>query len=189
MDNRQNAPASMQPAHIIEYVKLMETNHRDMMAAMHITDPDIAFATGMIIHHQGAVDMAAIQLRHGKDRQIRLLAERIARAQQAEIRQMQQWLTKHQQGNAATSQDHSGNQKVMDMTNHDLMIQGVRSADPDVAFVKGMIPHHQDAIDMANLEIRSGKNQEMLALAQTIRMAQEPEIREMQDWLAQKGIN
>ena len=38
---------------------------------------DVDFANMMIIHHQGAIDMAKVQLAHGKDPVIRALAEKI----------------------------------------------------------------------------------------------------------------
>ena len=59
-------------------------------------------------------------------------------------------------------------------------------SDPDVAFAKGMIPHHQGAIDMANTELKMGKDKEMLQLAKQIKSAQDPEIKQMQAWLDSK---
>lgn len=63
-----------------------------MMEGMMHDDPDVAFACAMIAHHQGAIDMARIQLEHGKDAWIRNLAEEIIEAQVQEIADMTQWL-------------------------------------------------------------------------------------------------
>src|SRR5262249_14949608 len=58
-------------------------------------DPDRDFATFMIPHHQGAVDMAKIELRYGNGPQLRALAEQIVRSQTQEIGELKTWLTNH----------------------------------------------------------------------------------------------
>ena len=71
--------------------KMMVTMPAMMEGMMH-DDPDVAFACAMIAHHQGAIDMARIQLEHGRDEWIRGLAEEIIEAQVREIDEMTQWL-------------------------------------------------------------------------------------------------
>lgn len=58
--------------------------------------------------------------------------------------------------------------------------------DVDVDFVKGMIPHHQGAIDMAKIVLEHGKDPKVKKLARDIIKAQEREIAMMKSWLAQK---
>lgn len=63
------------------------------------------------------------------------------------------------------------------------MMQGMMKKDPDVAFVCGMIAHHQGAIDMANVELKYGANAWAKEMAQKVIDAQTKEIADMTAWL------
>ena len=78
-----------------ELMQGMTQMNQDMMAAAQYKDPDVAFAAGMLPHHIGAVKMAEVELKYGKDPEMRKLAENIINAQKAEIEQMQKWLKVH----------------------------------------------------------------------------------------------
>ncbi|THK35696.1 DUF305 domain-containing protein [Ensifer sp. MPMI2T] len=68
--------------------------HKDMDIVF-TGNTDVDFVRGMIAHHQGAIDMAKIELEHGKDEEIRKLAENIIKAQEGEIKMMKEWLAKN----------------------------------------------------------------------------------------------
>jgi uncharacterized protein (DUF305 family) len=65
--------------------------HRDM-AITFSGNADKDFLAGMIPHHQGAIDMAEVVLKHGSDPKARKLAQDIITAQKKEIADMQEWL-------------------------------------------------------------------------------------------------
>ena len=58
-------------------------------------DTDKDFVAGMIPHHAGAIDMARIELRDGKDPALKKLARDIIAAQKKEIAFMKQWQAQH----------------------------------------------------------------------------------------------
>lgn len=78
------------------YAPAMKTMHVNMSMAP-TGDADVDFMRGMIPHHQGAIDMAKIALAHGKDLQVKELAEDAIRAQESEIAFMRDWLAKRGQ--------------------------------------------------------------------------------------------
>ena len=67
------------------------------------------------------------------------------------------------------------------------MMQGVQDSDPDVAFVKGMIPHHQGAIEMAKVALQHGKDEQTKKWANDIVREQQRDMAEMQEWLKKRG--
>jgi uncharacterized protein (DUF305 family) len=65
--------------------------HQDMSVAF-TGDADVDFLAGMVPHHQGAIDMAEVVLKYGKDPKVKKLAQGIIRAQKQEIAMMNAWL-------------------------------------------------------------------------------------------------
>ena len=59
----------------------------------------------------------------------------------------------------------------------------------DIAFAQLMIPHHEQAVEMADMALapKAAASAQVQALASQIKAAQAPEIEQMQDWLRQWG--
>lgn len=66
---------------------------------------------------------------------------------------------------------------------------GIIDEDADIAFIQGMIPHHQGAVDMANIVLEHGDDEDAKKLARDIITAQEVEIAWMKNWLKERGLS
>lgn len=83
------------PDHVQENMAKMNITMPAMHEGMMNENADVAFACGMIAHHQGAIDMAEVLLEHGENPEMRKLAEEIIAAQVGEIEQMTAWLAEN----------------------------------------------------------------------------------------------
>lgn len=81
------------------------------------------------------------------------------------------------------------NHDAMNMSMNDMseMLKGKTGDDFDKAFLEGMIPHHQGAIDMAQEVLKSAKHAELRELATDIISAQQAEIDMMNKWMKDWG--
>lgn len=89
-----DAPAGDQGASTKAFVDANAKMHKSMEIDF-TGNADVDFVRGMIAHHQGAIDMAKIELEYGKDDAIRKLAQEIITAQEGEIKMMEAWLAKN----------------------------------------------------------------------------------------------
>ena len=75
--------------------KEADMNMMHNMNVRYTGDPDVDFRAKMIPHHQGAIDMAEVALKHAKDPATKKMAQAIIDAQKKEIAAMQAWLKRH----------------------------------------------------------------------------------------------
>jgi uncharacterized protein (DUF305 family) len=78
-----------------DMMQSMERMNRDMIGKPMTGNPDRDFVAMMAPHHQGAIDMARIYLREGKDPELRGMAEKIIADQEREIGEFNAWQAKH----------------------------------------------------------------------------------------------
>ena len=173
-----------------DYTKSMTSMHNEMMVGMGYNDPDTAFAKGMLGHHRGAVDMAKIELKYGTDETMRKLAQDIIDSQQLEIDILNKWLASHPDAPKPKPNTEAMQEAYVKGTNtmHSDMMLGIAEPVADMAFARGMLPHHIGAVDMAKVQLQYGTDEEMRKLAQDIIDAQQPEIELIQNWIAANKV-
>ncbi len=135
-----------------------------MMEHPQITSEEI-FISEMIPHHQEAVESSE-QMLNSQNSQVKTLAENIISAQEQEINMMQNWINTWYQ-----SSTYQSSYKTM-MPN----LNSLEGVAKDKAYLKGMISHHQGAIEMAKQAQTLDLRPEVRKLTEDIISTQEAEI-------------
>ena len=161
------------------------------------TDADIAFMSGMIPHHAQAVVMGGWCGSHGARKDLAILCERMVVGQRDEIALMQQWL----RDRALPVPDATSTRHRMRMPNgmeHEMLMPGMltdeemaaldraRGTEFDRLFLMGMIRHHQGAIDMVDVLLKSqgaAQDDTVFKFANDVQVDQAIEIDVMKDML------
>lgn len=148
-----------------------------------VNTADVAFTSGMIMHHQQAIEMSDLVLaKDGLDPEVAALAERIKAAQQPEIDRMQGWLEEWgvPAGDGMAGMDHGGMMSADDLAG----LEAVSGAEAGALFLEQMIVHHEGAVAMAETVLDDGESAEVRTLAEAVVADQTEEIAEMRAMLA-----
>jgi uncharacterized protein (DUF305 family) len=141
---------------------------------------DGRFIDAMVPHHQGAIEMARVALKNAEHEEIKELSRNITSSQQAEIEELKS-IKKEEYGTSEVPMEMSQEQ----MRGMGMMMNPERLAhsEPfDRAFIDAMIPHHQSAIEMAQVAYEKSENPRIKELAKNIVSAQQREIEQMKQW-------
>jgi uncharacterized protein (DUF305 family) len=146
---------------------------------------DIAYMSMMIEHHQGAVEMAQAILKVSKDARIRKAAQEIVAVQNKEITQLTGWLRAWYA--AAPSPRYLAMMRADMKPMMESSMMGMQALghalSADRAFLKGMIPHHQDAVAMSQSCLQRAARAELKRFCQEVIAVQSREIAQYQQWL------
>lgn len=149
-------------------------------------DADTQFAQMMIVHHEGAIEMAELAAQQATTAEVKALADRIAGAQGPEIELMTSWLESWDEELPAEAEmggmDH-GPMEMDGMDQEAVMEQlvSLSGTEFDRRFLELMTDHHRGAIEMSEEFRATGQNTAALQLAGVIIDAQTTEITEMEN--------
>jgi uncharacterized protein (DUF305 family) len=149
-------------------------------------EADVAFAQGMIPHHQQAVEMSDMALARAASPKVKNLATRIKEAQGPEIETMKRWLADWGQPVKDEHGGHGGQGDQGMLSDAEMgQLRSASGTSFDRTFLQGMIRHHEGAITMAKEEQAKGRFPEAKELAASIVAQQQAEIAEMRGLLAE----
>jgi uncharacterized protein (DUF305 family) len=149
---------------------------------------DQQFIDMMAPHHEGAVMMAETAQGRAEHPELKAMADDIVSAQNQEISQLKSW---REQWYGSAETPPVDEMPMLPGMEHDAMMDMVemneelKTAEPfDKAFIDAMIPHHQMAIDAAEMAQQEAEHAEIKTLAASITSAQQTEIDQMKTWRA-----
>ena len=141
---------------------------------------DRAFLSGMIAHHEGAIEMAKLFLNtpeNNQDPRIREWAAAIIHVQTKEIAEMKTMLAPL---GGIDDAAYTPMQKAMQT-----MIAEGKDTNPNMCFVTLMLPHHAMALEMSVPALLYSTNPKILNLAETIIISQAKEMRAFKAWISE----
>lgn len=173
---------SSTPNSVMSNNGMMGEMHSDSMrmGMTNISDlvkDDQSFIENMIPHHQEAVDSSNQILVLTKDSELKTFVQNVITAQTKEITEMKSWYK------LWFSKDYISNSSYQSMMGG---MVGKSGTELDKEYVKGMITHHQGAIQMANKIQSITKRSELLNLANDIITSQTKERTTLMDWMMSK---
>lgn len=147
----------------------------------------LMFAQMMIPHHEQAIDMSDLAISNSENPDVISLAKRIKSAQAPEIEQMKRWqesgTSGHMGHDMMGDSDESGSGMMGMLDEAEIsQLKETTGVEFDRLFLKGMIAHHEGAIEMANM-VEDSENKEAAALGKAIIESQSAEIDEMKTLL------
>ncbi|MGL5722801.1 MAG: DUF305 domain-containing protein [Brevinema sp.] len=166
--------------------EMMMSMHAPMMAQPMVVGvhPNISFLQNMIPHHQGAIDSSKIVLSSTRSSQISNIAQRIIKAQEAEIKAFNNLVeilkteNPKMADNAIKAFDKDARKIMSGMMK--AMGRVKQTGDVDRDFLAGMVAHHQGAVDASRQILAVTTDLRIRKIAETIIADQETEIAEFQ---------
>ncbi|WP_276347964.1 DUF305 domain-containing protein [Daejeonella sp. JGW-45] len=164
--------------------KMMKDMHQMEMTG----NADYDLISMLKSHHQGAIDMAKIELESGTEPKLKQIAQNIVDKQSKEIQMLDDMLKSADKSKKdyEPSDKNSGLGKDMDANMMKMMeMDHGTPGSLDHEFASMMIKHHKDGIDMDNIIVKHSKMAEFKSMAQKMIDDQTKEIAELETAMSQ----
>ena len=161
----------------------------------HLSQADVDFMQGMIMHHSQAVEMTAMIPSHTENKDVQSLGAKISSSQMDEINFMKRWLVaRHEPVSMAMPDMDASGQSMAPMPGmltaaQMAALRRAKDAEFDRLFLAGMIQHHNGALIMVKDLFDTpgaGQDADLFNFATDADNTQRAEIRIMQDMLEKK---
>lgn len=190
-----NGPVVVQPGAPGKPSKRLPASTRAKLPPL--SQAEVQFMQGMIMHHAQAVEMTALIPSHTQNKELRTLGARISHSQSDEIKFMKRWLAARGEPVSMTTampgMNMSGDPMPLmpGMLTPEQMeaLRKAKGAEFDRLFLTGMIQHHKGALIMVKDLFDSpgaGQDAEVFDFATDVDTGQQAEIRIMQAMLEKK---
>lgn len=154
---------------------------------------DEAYIAGMIAHHEGAVNMAEQARAVTTHEEIRTLSDNIVQSQSQEMVRMTEWQMEWgyeaTMGGGHLSHGGGGAGVAGDMVEMINKLKDLTGEAYDKEFLKQMILHHEQAVEMSQYAEQNAEHQEVKDLANEVISAQTEEIAQMKQWQMDWGYD
>ena len=209
------APVVVQPGAPGKPSKTLPPSSRATLPPL--SQADVEFMQGMIMHHEQAVEMTALIPSHTENKDVRSLGARISSSQSDEIKFMRRWLASRGESTSmampgmpsAADEPATTDESGMDKSGHSMApmtmalmpgmltpeqmdaLRNAKGAEFDKLFLTGMIQHHNGALIMVKDlfdTAGAGQDAELFNFATDVDSGQRAEIRIMQSMLEKKSL-
>jgi uncharacterized protein (DUF305 family) len=192
---QQSGPVIVQPGAPGKPTKTLPSSTRATLPPH--SPADVLFMQHMIIHHAQAVEMTALIESRTENKELRSLGARISRSQDDEIKFMKRWLLARGEPTSQPMHNMHGSH----MPSHSMLMPGMLTAEQmdalkaakgkefDELFLKGMIQHHDGALNMVKElfdTAGAGQDAELFNFASDVDSGQRAEIKVMKTMLGER---
>lgn len=164
----------------VSFNSLMSQNMRDMKNLQLTGKIDEDYAQLISKHHEGAIRMAELYLVSGTNDQLKQLAEKMINRKGEEYEKLLKFSDQY----PANQPDSGSTSTLLEPMERMMARQNEREATQDMEkdFVSMMLDHHKSGIEMSELEIYTGTNEELKELAKVIKEEDQKEMEQLKKW-------